>query len=267
MIADLHLHTNRSDGSLTPRAVVSACKALKINVIAITDHDSVGGLDEAIQAGEEKGVKVIPAIEMSSFSDKEVHILGYNIDYKNPLFLQELKVVQERREMRNLEIIDNLKRIGINLNYAFMKKGNSTVGRMHIALQMRDKGYVYSVNEAFDKYIGFGKQCYVKTSHIKPEVAVDIIKRYGGVAVLAHPFRFVEEKCLREFILSVEGISGVEVYYPLHTESIRQELICVADEFKLITTGGSDFHSPYAGNPIGAGNYIMNEKAKEILLR
>jgi len=267
MQADLHLHTVRSDGALTPKAVVSTTKALKITTIAVTDHDTVNGLAEAVEAGEQKGVRVIPGIEISSFKDYEVHILGYNIDYKNPDFLNELEKIQSIREKRNLEIVSKLAENGIKIDYENIRKTQKgSVGRIHMALAMRDKGYVNSVSEAFDKYIGFGCPCYKRSPLIRPEEAISLIVRFGGVPVLAHPYRYVEEKKIREFVDSLPMLRGLEVFYPLHTESIRRELLDIAREKNYIVTGGSDFHNFQSGNPIGSGNYDMDEFTKEVLL-
>lgn len=268
MSADLHLHTIKSDGALTPKALVNCAKALQINTIAITDHDNVDGIKEGIAAGIEGGVKVIPGIELSSFSEGEVHILGYNISYEDKGFLDELKNIQSRRENRNIEIVKKLREDNIIIDYDKLKKNKpGSLGRVHIAIQMRDKGYVASVNEAFEKYIGFGCPYYEFSPLIKPAEAIKLILKYGGVPVLAHPYRYVEEKTLREFIESLPGLMGIEAYYPLHTESIRKEVIEIADEYGLIVTGGSDYHSNISGSPIGSANYLMNEKAREVLLK
>ncbi|MGI6702033.1 MAG: PHP domain-containing protein [Christensenellales bacterium] len=267
MRADLHLHTLKSDGSLTPRAVISSAKALRILTVSVTDHDSVGGIDEAVAAGKEKGVTVIPGIEMSSFRDGEIHILGYNILYNNQSFLSELKRIQQIREKRNLEIIGRLKEHGVNLDYEAIKRNQSgSIGRIHMALAMRDKGYVNSISEAFDRYLGFGCPCYRRTPLIKPEEAIEIISAHGGVPVLAHPYRYVEEGKIYELIMSLEGLKGLEVYYPLHTDSIKEILYDIAKEKNLIVTGGSDFHNLQSGNPIGSGNYEMDEYAASLLL-
>lgn len=264
-VADLHLHTNRSDGTMTPRSLVSTCKALGIKIISVTDHDNVDSISEAIFAGEEKGVKVIPGIEMSSFLDKEVHILGYNIDYTNPDFISELSNSQRRRENRNLDILKNLENIGIHLDYNTLKKDKSSIGRIHIAIQMKERGYVASINEAFDRYIGFGCPCYIKSSLITPDEAVRVINKYGGVSVLAHPYRYIEDGDIRVLIESLKGLKGIEVYYPLHSEEIKSELINIAKDYNLIMTGGSDFHNMHSGNPIGSGRYTMDDYTANVL--
>lgn len=265
MIADLHMHSNNSDGTMLPRTIVSCCKSLGIKVMSLTDHDNVGGVREAVINGLLKGVKVIPGIELSSFRDREIHILGYNIDYENENFLKELAIIQDRRENRNLDIVENLKGIGINLDYESMKREKASVGRIHMALQMKDRGYVNSVSEAFEKYIGYGCPCYVKSPLISPEKAIKIINDYKGVAVLAHPYRFIEEGNMRKVVESLPGLSGVEVYYPWHTEAIKEELLKIAEEFNLFVTGGSDFHNIISGSPIGSSNYNMNDRTAEML--
>jgi predicted metal-dependent phosphoesterase TrpH len=266
MIADLHMHTISSDGSMTPRALIKLCGRLKLNLISVTDHDNVSGVSEAIEAGKECGVRVIPGIELSSFRDGEVHIHGYNVDYINQAFIKELDNIQLRREERNLKIVRKLYDNGIVIDYIQLKKKRGVLGRLHIANEMVKNGYVQSVSEAFDKYIGFGKSCYEEAPPlISPERAIELITLFGGTPVLAHPYRYVEEGNLREFVMSLPGLKGLEVWYPLHTESIRRELLAIAEEFNLIVTGGSDFHRPESGNPLGSGNYDMDDLTASVL--
>lgn len=265
MIADLHLHSRASDGDLTPRALITTSKALKIPIVAITDHDNISGIDEAIIAGQEKEIKVIPGIELSSYSDIEMHILGYNIDYKSPKFVEELEKIQKRRLNRNLEIIDNLKKKGINLDYNDINRKGSSIGRLHIAQLMYQKGYIAHVPEAFDNYIGANGSCYVKSEYITPKEAIELILDSGGVPVLAHPYRFIEEGKIKKYIEMLEGLQGIETWYPLHSPAIIEEIKKIAKFYNLITTGGSDFHSPNHGSPLGSANYHLDEKTAEHL--
>ena len=241
MKADFHLHTTASDGSLTPSQVVEWAKRTGLEVIAVTDHDSVSGLDEAIKRGKELGVKVIPGIEISSFSSCEIHVLGYNFDYKNPDFKQDLAKVQGMRKERNGAILKRLSELGMPLSFTAEMDG---IGRLHMAKEMVEKGYAKDVNDAFERYLGPKGKAYQEIKRTTPMDAVKLIKKYGGVASLAHPKKYLLDKKLDLLVggLKAHGLDGIEVEYPRYTDYDKAEFRQIARKYGLVCTGGSDFH-------------------------
>ncbi len=241
MRADFHLHTTASDGSMTPTQVVDWAKKTGLDVIAITDHDSVSGVDEAIKRGKEVGVKVIVGIEISSFSSCEIHILGYNFDYKNPEFLQDLDKIQGMRKERNGAILRRLKELQMPLSFTEEMEG---VGRLNMAKEMVAKGYVKDINEAFEKYLGPKGAAYQEIKRTTPMDAVRIIKKYGGLASLAHPKKYLLDKKLDLLVggLKAHGLGGIEVEYPRYNDYDKAEFKSIARKYGLVITGGSDFH-------------------------
>ena len=241
MKADFHLHTTASDGSMTPTQVIDWAKRTGLDVVAITDHDTVNGVDEAIKRGEEVGVKVLVGIEISSFSNCEIHILGYNFDYKNPVFKEELAKIQDMRKKRNGAILRRLNELGKPLSFTEEMEG---VGRLNMAKEMVERGYVKDINEAFEKYLGPKGQAYQEIKRTTPMDAVKLIKKYGGIASLAHPKKYLLDKKLDLLVggLKAHGLDGIEVEYPRYTDYDKSEFSKIARKYGLIITGGSDFH-------------------------
>ena len=239
--ADLHLHTTASDGSMTPSKVVEWAKRGGLQVMAITDHDTVAGLQEGKKRAEELGIKFVPGIELSTFSTCEIHILGYNIPYENKEFLQALDDVQNMRIERNIRIGEKLKNFGFNLDIDFTAKG---LGRMNMAREMVKAGYVKDVQEAFEKWLGTGAKAYCETKRLSPIDAVKLIKQYGGIASIAHPKKYLLDGRLDMLVEGLKrfGLDALEVNYPSHTESDRKELVALTKKYHLLETGGSDFH-------------------------
>lgn len=238
---DLHLHSTKSDGKLSPKELVQWALLRGLKIISLTDHDSISGLDEAKEESEKIGIQLVPGIELSAYAKEEVHILGYNIDYKNAAFLEELSIVQEKRRSRNLEIKAKLESLGIMTD---IDPAHEDAGRMNFARDIVSKGYCPTVNDVFDKYLGKGGAAYTVSMRLSPLEAVKLIENYGGTPVLAHPKRFIQDKSLELLVegLVSYGLKGIEVYYPSHTEREKAELKALAKRHNLIMTGGSDFH-------------------------
>lgn len=241
MKVDLHLHTTASDGLLTPTETVRWAKNGGLKAIAITDHDTVNGVDEAIEEGHRLGVFVVPGIEISSFSNCEIHILGYNIDYKNPDFCEELEKIKALRKERNAIILDKLSALGIETGIDPTAEG---IGRLNIAKAMFDRGLVKDVNDAFERYLGPHGKVFTEIKRITPLEAVATIKRYGGISSIAHPKKYLLDKRLEILIDGLKrfGLDGIEAYYPRHTGQDEADLVRLANKYKLLTTGGSDYH-------------------------
>ena len=200
MKADLHIHTSASDGLLAPAKAAEHMLALGVELLAVTDHDTVAGLDEAASACRDLGVRFVPGIEISAHSNSEIHVLGYNIDYKNPVFREEIAKVKEMRRTRNIEVGAKLSALGVELGIDFAADG---LGRMNIARLMVEKGYAKDVQDAFNRFLGPGGKAYSDTRRTSPLEAVKLISAFGGLPVLAHPKKYLQQKTLR---LLVEGL-------------------------------------------------------------
>lgn len=241
MKADLHLHSTASDGSMTPTQLVSWAKKSGLEVMAMTDHDTINGIDEGKSAAKELGIKLIPGIEISTFSTCEIHVLGYNIDYKNEEFLQKLQWVKNQRIERNIKIGEKLRNLGIDANIDYSREG---LGRMVMARELVKEGFCKDVQEVFDKYLGTNGKAYCSVRRMMPLDAVKLIKEFGGFASLAHPKKYLLDKRLEILVSGLKdyGLDGLEVYYPGHSEQDIKNLMNLCNKYRLLPTGGSDFH-------------------------
>lgn len=260
MRADLHIHTTASDGALTPTEVVKWAAESGLEVISVTDHDTVDGLEEAEEAAKSLGVRFVNGIEISAFSVSEIHILGYNIDRNNEEFLAALKGVKDMRKTRNALIGEKLYALGVSLDMDFEAEG---VGRMNIARELVTQGYAKDVNEAFDKYLGIGGKAYCQTRRITPLDAVKLINSCGGLAVVAHPKKFLLDGRLSMLVegLCKFGLKGLEVNYPSHNSKEINTLLQMCKRYKLLPTGGSDFH----GDEDKKYAFELDERTKKAL--
>lgn len=243
MFADLHLHTSFSDGSYIPEEVIKRSVRVGLSCIAITDHDSIDGIDVGLRAAEKENIEVLPGIELTAeYELMEIHILGYLIDYKNPKLSEKLEVLKKIRVERIYKIIDKLKSIGVNLSpeTVFEVAKGGSVGRLHVARAMVKEGIVGSTAEAFQKYIGDKGPGYVLGFRLSPAEAIKLIKEIGGIPVLAHPYMISDDQVLMKIIEC--GIMGLEVYYPEHSQSVINFYTDIAKKHNLLVTGGSDCH-------------------------
>ena len=269
MKVDLHLHSQCSDGALSPKVLIDRVKKAGISFCALTDHDNVDGVERAVKRGREKGVKVLRGVELSTYErDSEFHILGYGMDLSNK-FMQGLVRAQEMRKERNVLIFQKLRELGFDVHESEIYSGDGVKGRFHIAKLLVKKGYCQNVNEAFDRYIGHSGSAYVRSERYRPIDAIELITQCGGVAVLAHPSRFREEENFeKDFRALVDaGLGGVEVFYPSHTDLDRNEYLSLTKRYGLIATGGSDFHTDAGGNKIGQGNAELGQETIDYLLK
>jgi len=248
-VADLHVHTNLSDGTFSPQKVVEYSKAKGLDVIAITDHDCCSGITPAIIAAEDLDIEVIPGVELTAEleDEEEIHILGYFIDWQKDSFLKKLKEIVKVRAKRAKEILAKLRKHGVDISEEelFNLSGCGSVGRLHIAHLLLRRGAVPSIAKAFTKYIGNGGPCYVKKFKLSPKEAVKMIRDVGGVSVLAHPMTINSRDKSIEDVLKVvvdDGIEGIEVYHSGHDPRNEKELKRLADKYNLLVTGGSDCH-------------------------
>jgi predicted metal-dependent phosphoesterase TrpH len=271
---DLHLHTTCSDGSCTPAEVVARAQKANVTALAITDHDIVTGLPEAMEAGRNAGIDVIPGIELSSRLGKsEIHILGYYLDWQDPTLLAHLDRFRQARHRRNPLIIDKLRALGVDISYDEVKAlaGTDAVGRPHIARVLMQKGYVGSAKEAFDRYLADGAAAHVPRDLPSPAEAIALIRAARGVPVLAHP-SWVDRDGIYTLCeqLKEAGLAGIEVYYSTHKPEQTAQYVETARRLGLLLTGGSDFHGvtkPDIDVGTGRGNLKVPEQLLDPLRR
>ncbi len=281
---DLHIHSTASDGTVSPAEILALAQDLNLAAIAITDHDTINGSKEALGIGVPPSLKFLTGVEISASPPPSfpysgsLHILGYSINIDDPLLNKTLGKLQEARKNRNPQIVDRLNSLGFDLSIdeLLSEVGNAQLGRPHIARLMVKKGYVKSIKEAFDKYLGKGKPAYVDKYRVDCSKAIEVILDAGGIPVIAHPFllnpRNIED--IEELVITLKamGLKGIEVYYPEHTPDIISRLADIADRHELLMTGGTDFHGslkPEIKMGSGKGDffvpYTLYEKLMESL--
>jgi hypothetical protein len=245
---DLHVHSTASDGTFTPTMLVDEAVKKGLAAFALTDHDSVDGINEGLAAAEKAGIELIPGIEFSTFYDKkEIHIVGLFIDHKNSEFTERLNVFKDGRENKNIKMCEKFEEIGIHVSYDEMKSmyAGSVITRAHFADYLLKKGIVKDRNEAFEKYIGDGKKCYVDREKITPKEAIELIHSVGGVAVLAHPVLYhLGSDMMGKLMdyLCENGIQALEAIYSTYSMGEELEMRNLAKKYNLLISGGSDFH-------------------------
>ena len=248
---DLHLHSTQSDGSYSPTQVVQRAAELGLSAISLTDHDSVAGVQEAQNVGQNIGVEVIPGIELSAQEASiDIHILGYFIDPANSDLLAYLQKFQDARRNRAEKIVARLNRLGIRITMAQVlhKAGDATIGRPHVADVLVEEGVVFSHDHAFQKYLGYGKPAYQPKYVLTPREAVEVIHAAGGLASLAHPVLYRRNALIPDLIK--QGLDGIEVMHVKHTHADVRHYSDIAQHYGLLTTGGSDCHGDGRGQAV-----------------
>jgi 3',5'-nucleoside bisphosphate phosphatase len=243
----LHLHTTASDGVLQPAALVQLARKRKIDIIAITDHDTTGGLGEA-QATSNGSPILIPAIELSAEQHgTDIDILGYFIDPNHTAFQARLTQSRIDRVTRARAMVERLSDLGvpISIDRVLELAHGGSVCRPHIAQALVEAGHVEGLRDAFDRYLGNGTPAYLPGKKLTPLEAIDLIHNAGGVAILAHPSLVPDYATMIESLLPA-GLDGVEVAHPKNSNPVRANLRALAKKHDLIMTGGSDFHRPEA---------------------
>lgn len=271
MRADLHLHTTASDGQLTPQELVKRAADLKLEVIAITDHDTVEGIQPALEAAKSfPDLMVIPGVEINTDVPKgEVHILGYFIDYRDPALNHTLEGLRNSRYERGKKMVAKLAEIGIDIDWERVLglAGQGSVGRPHIAQAIMEQGYVSSLREAFDNYIGRNAPAYIERKKLPPVEAVEHVLAAEGLPVLAHP---ADIEPLETFLIQLKkaGIIGMEIYYNGYSSETISQLKKLARKYELIACGGSDYHGlgDSIGSDIGSVNLPRESVERLILL-
>ena len=272
---DLHTHSTASDGSFSPTELVKLAKEMGLRALALTDHDTIEGLEEFIKTGKELDLETVPGTELSAYFEKgTLHILGYFIDFHSPKLKDRLKKLQEARAERNPKIVKKLQALGIPITYEEVVaiSGGGQIGRPHFAKLLLQKGIVKTFDEAFERFLKKGAPAYVEKDKIFPRECLEIILEAGGIPVLAHPFTLhLENDALEAFVKQLKdwGLRGIEAYYTEHTPAQTAFYLKLAEKYGLCVTGGSDFHGdnkPHIALGKGRGNldipYSLLEKIK-----
>jgi len=278
---DLHIHSTASDGTLTPSEILTLAQNLHLGAIAITDHDTLDGSKDALSSGIPPSVKFLTGVEISaelppSFSCAgSFHILGYAVDVDHPNLNHTLSMLRDSRKTRNPQILKLLSRLGIEVTLDEVRNlaGDSQLGRPHIAQLMVEKGYVQSIDAAFDEYLGNGKPAYVDRFRFECEETIKTILNAGGIPVLAHPLLLgIKENDILEDLIAVlaeMGLRGIEVYYPEHTKNLIVYYSRLASHYNLLITGGTDFHGdikPEIQMGVGKGDFFVPYELYEKLI-
>ncbi len=266
MNADLHTHTTASDGTITPAGLVALALDRRVDVLSITDHDSVEGLAPAQAAAAGCDIRIVPGVELSAVHDgRDVHVLGYFVDAEDPRLLGHLTDLRAARLRRARGMVDALESAGydVTLDEVLALSDGGAVGRSHIARALVHKGHAETVADAFQRLIGRGRPFYVGKDVRSPQEVVEVIREAGGIPVLAHPAISRVDDLIEP--LARHGLGGVEAYHADHSAAQRVELANVAARLGLLVTGGSDYHGPHAPNP-DLGDVDLPSEAVESLL-
>jgi predicted metal-dependent phosphoesterase TrpH len=243
---DLHSHTTASDGTLAPRELVREAARRGVRVLAVTDHDSTEGLAEALdEAARCRPLEIVPGIEINCDVDGgEVHILGYYIDYEAPWFQDFCRAQRAERRARVHRMADRLAELGMPIDpeEVFVLVQEGSAGRPHVAQVMVNRGYVKTVREAFDRFLGAGKPGNVPRARLTPEDAVRLIRKAGGVPVFAHPGLANRDAMIPGLVEA--GLMGIECFYLEHSAAQAGGYVETCKQYGLVATGGSDFHGP-----------------------
>ena len=241
-LADLHMHSHFSDGQWSPARLVESAKGQRLRAIALTDHDTVAGIEEAALAGHAAGIEVVTGVEISTWLDADVHLLAYAFDPENEGVRDLLGSARTSRAERAERICDRLNELGVpvSMQEILDQAAGGAIGRPHVARALVEGGHVHSFREAFDAYLGDGKPACVEKARVEPEAAIRVIHQAGGVVVAAHPGFYGGPEFLEPLVAA--GLDGVEVRHGLHDEATEGEFMDFARAQGLLVTGGSDFH-------------------------
>ncbi|MBO5424484.1 MAG: PHP domain-containing protein [Lachnospiraceae bacterium] len=247
-LIDLHVHSNASDGSLTPSEVADEAIKMGLSAIALTDHDTIDGVTEILEYTKDKELEVIPGIELSCYyNNREIHILGFYVDYTNPELQKELDILKEAREGRNLKMIELMRKDGIDITMEKLLHGNpdSVITRAHFARVLVEDGICKDKEVAFKKYIGIGCKYYLPKPQVTCETAMNILTKYSKAAFLAHPLLYhLGYNQIEELLIYLKslGLKGIEAYHSSNNCYESDKLRSMALKLDLAISGGSDYH-------------------------
>lgn len=280
-MVDLHVHSTRSDGTFSPTELVDYAIEKGLSAFALTDHDTVDGLSEALEYADsrrkfhgDKVSEVIPGIEFSTeYEEREVHIVGLYIDYRNPDFTAYLKDFIVSRTLRNHKMCRLLTEAGFAIRYEDLLKEfpNAVITRAHYAKYMMKQGYIKSIKEAFERYVGDHCPYYVPREKVTPQQAIELILKAGGVPIMAHPILYrMSEQRLDALTAQLKdcGLMGIEAIYSTYKPCDERQIRALADKYDLLISGGSDFHGTNKpGIDLGSGLgklYVHDEVLEKI---
>lgn len=241
-IADLHMHTIYSDGKHTPEELLHLIKTAGIKAFSITDHDTVDGIKPMLEILDDS-IEFIPGIEISChYKKREIHLLGYGIDINNSSLMMHLDTFKKSREDRARKILSKLQGLDVELDLEHIQERtpNNTIARPHIAAELVTQGYAHDLREAFSRYLYDYGAAYEAKVEFPIEEAIQLIKKSGGVSIIAHPGKMVSEKDIRYFFS--QGMDGIEIIHPNHSLYLQKKYHSLAKMFGAVETGGSDFH-------------------------
>lgn len=262
---DLHVHSMFSDGSHSPEQLIEAAQRAGLKALALTDHDTMDGIEPFLAAGAKAGIRTVPGVEIScDFSPGSLHMLGYYVDHGNQRLAEALRRIREGRKDRNKRILKRLNALGMPLRMQEVEAfaGSDVVGRPHFARALVKRGCVSSIRQAFDRFLAKGQPAYADRFRLSAEQSIEILAHAGGLAVLAHPFTLqLDRPGLQALVaqLAEQGLQGIEVYYPEHSDGQTRQYTKLARTHGLALTGGTDYHG--SGMPhirIGSGHGSLN---------
>lgn len=272
---DLHTHTTASDGQLTPTQLVNRAARLALKVIAITDHDTTAGVAEASTTGQALGVEVIPGVEINTDVPRaEVHVLGYFVDPRHDELNTQLARIRQGRVGRARKMAEVLTAMGAPVRFERILEiaGDGAVGRPHVAQALVEAGHAHGYQDAFTRFIGRNSPAYVERAKFTPAEACALIRRAGGLPVLAHPVSYDKyggikmaldpDQMLPELVAT--GLAGIEVYYPRYDAITIEYLLGIARRYSLLVTGGTDFHGIRPNEPDLGGIYVPMKAAHRL---
>lgn len=262
---DLHIHSTASDGTLPPEAIVQLALKKKLSAIAITDHDTVGGVQQIVKQGIPSNIHFINGVEISMEAPDpfqmggSLHLLGYGFDPFNVPLNNALKQLQDSRNNRTPKMIAKLNQLGIPITLEQVTRKESVAGRPHVATALLEMGVVKSFDEAFERYLGNGKSAYMQRLRLNAKEAIQLIRNAGGIAAIAHlgVYFSLGKTARKKLLIRLKelGLQGVEVFYPSHSPAVTRELKALAETLELVMTGGTDFHGDIRpGLELGTGN-------------
>ena len=253
---DLHLHSTASDGTLTPTELMKLLAENGLKLVSLTDHDSLEGITEAKrELANHPDMTLISGVEISADLDEsEVHVLGYHLDENNADLQEVLARFRKGREGRGEKMVEKLNEMGFAITWERVVElaQGGAIARPHVARALLEKGYISELREAFDQYIGRGGPAYVSREKMSPEDSVELIARFGGIPVLAHPTYTKDPEALVASLVP-KGLAGMEVYYKGYNEETVNELLGIAQRHGLLALGGSDYHANHEGDEVEPG--------------